>query len=267
MHHPPGFLDTILPDPGANRVGGPQSRGVGARLLPPPDRCQAWVDFDGTITAVDVLDELIRRHAVDDSWRAVEADWQAGRIGSRQCLSRQLAAVRAIDADLARLVADVPLDPGVGRLFATLAAAAVPATIVSDGLAPFITALMARAGLSAVPVRSNDVVRRGTAIDLVCPHASAACRSAAAHCKCGSIVELTAVGRDRQIYVGDGRSDLCPARTTDVVFAKGTLAASLAAEGVAFLPFRTLDDVADALAAAWASPAVVPRASHGGQAP
>ena len=38
---------------------------------------------DGTITRTDVLDELIRRYAIDNSWHAVEADWQAGRIGSR----------------------------------------------------------------------------------------------------------------------------------------------------------------------------------------
>ncbi len=219
--------------------------------VPPADRCQVWIDFDGTITGADVLDELIRRHAVDDGWLAVESEWQAGRIGSRECLSRQLATVRATDAELDALLADIPLDPGVTRLFALLASAGVPVTVVSDGIAPFIARLMARAGLSQVPVRSNTIARADTAIVLLCPLGSADCTSAAAHCKCNSMVALAADGRDCHVYVGDGRSDLCPARRADVVFAKGVLATNLAAEGIAYRPFVTLGDVATALERSW----------------
>ncbi len=220
-------------------------------LLPAADRCQVWIDFDGTITGADVLDELIRRHAADDSWLTVEAEWQQGLIGSRECLSRQLAVVQATDAELDRLLADVPLDPGVGKLFALLRRANVPVTVVSDGIDRFIANLMGRAGLSHVPVRSNAVARHGTGMDLRCPHGSADCTSAAAHCKCHSIVALTTKGRDCDVYIGDGRSDLCPARQASVVFAKGVLAANLRREGIAYVPFETLNDVADLLDNAW----------------
>ena len=192
---------------------------------------------------------------MDDSWRAAEADWQANRIGSAECLARQLATVRATDAQLAALVADVRLDRGIHRLFATLAAADVPVAVVSDGLDRFIAPLLARAGLGHVPVRSNTVDRYGDRMAIRCPHAAADCRSAAAHCKCNSIVALATTNRDRHVYIGDGRSDLCPARRrADVVFAKGTLAANLSAEGIEYRPFDTLADVADALDRAWSSP-------------
>ena len=148
--------------------------------IPTADRCQVWIDFDGTITRTDVLDELIRRYAIDDSWRAVEADWQAGRIGSRECLGRQLAVVRATDAELAALLAAVPLDPGLGELFKRLATAAVPVAVLSDGIERFIAALMSRAGLGHVRVRSNRISRRGTAMDLICTYGHPRCRSAAA---------------------------------------------------------------------------------------
>ncbi len=232
-------------------TGAAQSAAAAAAAIPPAGRCQVWVDFDGTITHTDVLDELIRRHAVDDSWRAVEADWQAGRIGSRDCLTRQLAVVRATDAELDALLADVPLDPGVNTLFATLAAAGVPVAVLSDGVARFIARLMARAGLSHVPVRSNAVARHGAALELLTPHGSPDCRSAAAHCKCASAAALATPGRDADLYVGDGRSDLCPGRRSTVVFAKGVLAANLAIEGLPFVPFDTLADVARTLDAAW----------------
>ena len=40
-------------------------------IIPLPARSQLWIDFDGTITRQDVLDELIRRYAADDSWKSV----------------------------------------------------------------------------------------------------------------------------------------------------------------------------------------------------
>ena len=48
-------------------------------------------------------------------------------------------------------------------------------------------------------------------------------------------------------YVGDGWSDRCAAKAADLVFARGTLAEHLAAEGVAFEPFDDLNDVREGL--------------------
>src|SRR5438270_12549786 len=81
-------------------------------LLPPPADTQVWIDFDGTITQKDVLDELIRGFAVDDSWKLAEQQWQEGSIGSRECLSRQFAVVRASDEQLEQFLETIPLDDG-----------------------------------------------------------------------------------------------------------------------------------------------------------
>jgi 2-hydroxy-3-keto-5-methylthiopentenyl-1-phosphate phosphatase len=58
-------------------------------------------------------------------------------------------------------------------------------------------------------------------------------------------------GRERTIYIGDGRSDLCPSRKVDCRFAKGVLAANLDREGVDFIAYTSLRDVAEMLAAGW----------------
>ena len=34
-----------------------------------------------------------RRFSVSEDWRKVEAEWVAGKIGSRECLERQMAGV------------------------------------------------------------------------------------------------------------------------------------------------------------------------------
>ena len=58
--------------------------------LPPPDGLEIWLDFDGTLTQADVVDALVRRYAASEHWRELEYAWQAGRIGSRECLSRSI---------------------------------------------------------------------------------------------------------------------------------------------------------------------------------
>ena len=51
------------------------------------------VDFDGTITERDTLDQMVRRHA-PDLYDQVEEDLHAGRISLRECIRREFEAIR-----------------------------------------------------------------------------------------------------------------------------------------------------------------------------
>jgi 2,3-diketo-5-methylthio-1-phosphopentane phosphatase len=219
--------------------------------IPPPQSAEVWIDFDGTITRLDVLDELIRRFAVDDSWKVAEAEWQAGLIGSRDCLTRQLGVVAATDEQLDRFVDEIPVDVGFVKLVNLLDENKVTWTILSDGIDRFISRLTKRVGIETARFRSNMIDTRTGRLNLICPHGSPDCRSASAHCKCSSIRSLS-TGKTG-IYIGDGRSDLCPIRTVSCRFAKGVLAVTLEREGLSYIAFDTLDDVADILTVAWAS--------------
>ena len=53
-----------------------------------------FCDFDGTITQVDVTDQILAQLA-HPSWREIEQEWMLGLIGSRECLERQIALVDA----------------------------------------------------------------------------------------------------------------------------------------------------------------------------
>lgn len=219
-------------------------------LVPPPGRSHVWIDFDGTITQQDVLDELITRYAIDDSWQRVEQQWQAGAIGSRECLSRQLAVVSIPDSAIDAFLDSIQLDPGLITLINLLDRHNVPVTVLSDGLDRFIGPLLARSGLGQLKFRSNTFDRKDGKLQLLCPFANADCESASAHCKCKSIADLSVDDREG-IYIGDGRSDLCPSRKVSCRFAKGVLAANLEREGIAFLPYDQLIEVAGILAMAW----------------
>jgi 2-hydroxy-3-keto-5-methylthiopentenyl-1-phosphate phosphatase len=227
------------------------------RRIPDASHAQVWLDFDGTISCNDVLDELIKRFAVDDSWKVAEKCWQDGRIGSRECLAAQFASVRVEAAALRDFLATIRLDPGIHDLLQLLKQHAVPVAILSDGVDFFIHTLLKAHGIDGLTVRSNTIEHEEDRLTLRCPHSSGHCESEAAHCKCASRNALGDADR-KSIYVGDGRSDLCAARSSDLVFAKSTLAACLTREGKAFAPFSTLSDVAAALRSVWA-----PSASHG----
>ncbi len=221
-----------------------------AAIVPPATAAQVWIDFDGTITHRDVLDDLIVGFAIEDSWKQVEADWQAGLIGSRQCLEHEFGLLHLTDAQLAGFLDRVTVDPAMKSLIRLLRVHRVPAAILSDGVEQFITHILQRHALNDFPVRSNRIEREGCRMKLVCPFSSAACTTAAAHCKCGSIQAAGQVRR-KSIYIGDGRSDLCPARKADLVFAKGVLARELSREGRMFVPFIGLSDVVAVLQSAW----------------
>lgn len=207
-----------------------------------PDRAQVWIDFDGTITERDVLDELIKKFAVDLSWHEVERLWSTGKIGSYECLRREFDLIRIGEAELEKFLRTIPVDGGVWGLFEMLEGSGVPFAILSDGIESFIRKILSREKPITATIRSNRVEQAGNRLSLVCPHRVEACESRAAHCKCASAKALQTESRV-SIYIGDGRSDLCPARKAEVVFAKGALARLLTAEGKPFIAFETLADV------------------------
>ncbi len=224
------------------------------QTVPQALETQVWIDFDGTITRSDVLDEIIKGFAVDDSWMSVEREWQDGLIGSAECLRRQLAVVRITDQQLDPFLDSIPIDPGAVRLINACEQNKVPVSILSDGIDLFIRSILRRGGLAGTAFRCNSITRDHDAMSLVCPHSNDRCEAKAAHCKCESMSTM-GVGRAKTIYIGDGRSDLCPSRKVDCRFAKGVLAANLAREGLAFISYSTLDDIADIFEHAWARPA------------
>lgn len=236
----------------------------GKSFVPPAGLSQVWLDFDHTLTRQDVLDELIARYAVDESWREIEHRWERGEIGSRECLGGQLDLVRIAPAQLKALLDGIVLDPGALRLFKVLESERVPVVVLSDCIDQFIQRILGRHGLGRVPVRANAAAIRADRVELLCPHANPRCTSAAAHCKCASIDALGRPDR-RSLYVGDGRSDLCAARKADLVFAKGVLADCLDKESRRYVRYATLNGVADLLEAAWVAPSLSAATQRGGR--
>jgi 2-hydroxy-3-keto-5-methylthiopentenyl-1-phosphate phosphatase len=184
-----------------------------------------FLDFDGTISSGDVVDLVLERFA-DPSWKEIEEEWARGKIGSRECLSRQMALVRATPDELRETVSHIGLDPHFLDFVKKADDYGVALTIVSDGFDLLIEQVLrqnleGKTGLiKGIPVHSNRLKATAKGFEAVFP--SPECAHGCANCKQVLVKNLSSVD-DNVFFVGDGLSDRYAARVVHLTFAKGKL--------------------------------------------
>jgi len=197
---------------------------------------QILLDFDGTIAIEDTTDCLLERFA-EPGWRAIEEEWEAQLIGSRECMARQVDLVRASRDELDDFIAGVHIDPGFVPFVEACRAAHFDVMVVSDGLDRIVRGVVERTGLS-LPVAANHLWHLGDdRWQLGFPHANPSCVAGSGNCKCAHAAAL-----GPRIVVGDGRSDFCAANGADYVFAKGRLATHCEENGIAHAQIADLGE-------------------------
>jgi 2-hydroxy-3-keto-5-methylthiopentenyl-1-phosphate phosphatase len=213
-------------------------------LLPSDTNDSGWLiqcDFDGTISVDDVTDALLERFA-RPGWREIEAEWETGRIGSGECMKRQVALLDVSRAELDDFLAGVAIDPYFVSFVMAARRLGIVLEVVSDGIDHAIHRILALHGLDGLSVRANHLVqldeRRWR---LTSPNASAMCVSACGTCKCELLAHHTAASR-KVLFVGDGRSDFCVAAKADFVLAKSKLVDHCTRHGIAHAAFRNFED-------------------------
>lgn len=207
---------------------------------------QALVDFDGTISCRDTTDAVLQRFAAP-GWEEIEAEWEAGLIGSRECMERQVALLRVSPDVLDTFVASLEIDWGFASFVRLCQRHGVPVTVVSDGLDRTIHTRMGRAGLGHLPVVANHLESIGAdRWRMTSPHAAPGGACGSGTCKCRIASNLS---RPLTLLVGDGRSDFCLAGDADLVFAKKSLIAHCREAGIAHHPFADFSEAVSLLEA------------------
>lgn len=200
-------------------------------------RAAVFLDYDGTISAADTGVHLLERLG-RDGWREVDAEYLAGEIGSRVCLLDEWDLLPHDEAQLRAVAAEVPLDPGAGRLITDLRAAGAEVVVVSDGFGFYIADQLRDL---EIPVLTNAVDWTTGALEFPNEDRCCACSS------CGTCKQAPIKDAKRRglvtVLVGDGTSDRKAAALADVVYAKDGLAQWCAQFGLPFTEFANLTEV------------------------
>ncbi|HZE70954.1 MAG TPA: haloacid dehalogenase-like hydrolase [Pyrinomonadaceae bacterium] len=216
------------------------------RKLKPP-RAILFLDFDGTVTCCDVVDIVLEAYA-DPKWMKFEAEWRAGRMGSRDCLRAQMALMRATKKQVDTLLDTINLDEGLGDLLETCSSQLIPVHVISDGFDYFIDRILSRPqnGLTSlwpgVRVCASHLAPNGYRwcakfpfFDRACGHGCATCKPAA--------MRLLNRSNAPAIFVGDGLSDQYAVRSAELVFAKNELAGFCCDHSIEHEAYHNLADV------------------------
>ena len=197
-------------------------------------------DFDGTVSLPDATDALLEQCAAPE-WKSIERDWRAGLIGSRDCMTRQIALIDASEQELDRILDTIPIDPAFPQFASLTRDAGITLTIVSDGLDRAISRILGNHGLGHLPIVANHLEQVGARRwAMQSPHADATCRSQSGTCKCA--LAGRHADRANMLLIGDGQSDVCVSACADFVFAKTRLLEHCRAAQIAHRPIAGFND-------------------------
>ena len=203
-------------------------------------------DFDGTITRVDVTDAILEEFA-DPAWQRIEEEWVAGRIGSRECLRRQMALVRASSEELDALIARIPLDPHFAHFHQSIREAGIPFYVLSDGFDYVIRRVLRRCGadgelLNGCHLFSSFLRVEGQKTVIDFPHWPLPCEHGCATCK-PEVMRRLSGGHRPVIFIGDGLSDRFAVEQAEIVFARDKLLGYCREQNIPCHPFSSFEDI------------------------
>jgi 2-hydroxy-3-keto-5-methylthiopentenyl-1-phosphate phosphatase len=204
------------------------------------------VDFDGTITEQDLLDEIALTFGDEDVYREVDEGLDDHSLSLNEVIRREFEPVRAPLAEVrAWVLENVSVRPGFRELVELARERGWRFVIVSSGFRELIEPVLEREGLADVELLSNavDPDPDGWKVQF---RVSDVCETCGQPCKRSTAAALA--NGTELVYVGDGYSDRCAAEAADIVFARRGLATYLEERGVPYDRFEDFHSIARRLA-------------------
>ena len=206
-----------------------------------------FCDFDGTISRRDVGYSLFH-HFSGGRNDALLPDWKSGRITSREVLTLEAAMVTATPSEIMAFLEQFEIDPGFVPFVELCRKNRIEPVLLSDGLDFYIRFILERYQLNGLRVISNIDHLHASGLSIEFPRTNTACRRCG-NCKGEIIDEHRALADEpcHTVFIGDGYSDTCAARSADLLFAKKDLAQYCRDQNIAYTAFDTFFDVASHL--------------------
>jgi 2-hydroxy-3-keto-5-methylthiopentenyl-1-phosphate phosphatase len=204
------------------------------------------VDFDGTVTEIDLLDTIARDFGDPVVYQEVEDGLHGGTMALRDVITREFEPVRSpLEEVVGWELENVRVRDGFREFVELARGSGWRVVIVSSGFHELIEPILEREGVE-VELHANRVDPRPDGWQVEWRYDST-CDSCGESCKRSIVQELA--GDDELIYIGDGYSDRCAAEASDRVFATRGLAEYLDERGIPYERFDDFNDVVRGLAA------------------
>jgi len=199
-------------------------------------------DFDGTITEEDVSFLLLDIFA-DPSWREMLKEYMAGKMGVGIFNTKAFAMIKADREALLDVVLNsgrVVIKPGFPELVNYCKTAGMEFVIVSNGQDFYIDALLQQTGVTDVKffAARSRFLPEGLEVKYIGPDGNTVINDFKEN-----YAKLFLSQGYQIIYIGNGVSDIFPARHARHVFATGDLVGKCRETKLDYTPFKDLHDV------------------------
>lgn len=182
-------------------------------------RAVFFIDFDGTAAQEIASSRLLDRFAQGD-WRKLDRQLEAGEISLKDCVLQQFSMLVGIREEMVEFCRrELRLRPGFKEFVQYSRTRDYAIKILSESLDFMIEAILAREGLSDLPVYCDRAVFHGRRLTVELPHFREDCRCRVGNCKRAHVL----AARDHfdfVVYIGNGSNDLCPAKEAGFIFAR-----------------------------------------------
>ena len=201
---------------------------------------EVFSDFDGTITYKDLGDEIFREFGEFEPYHSQLID---GKLKIADYWKKVCSTLRVGEHEIRNYAGEQEIDPYFAKFTELCHEMNIPINIISDGFDVYITTVLEKAGITDVGLSCNRMIfgRDGTPEPLF-PLASESCNCLCASCKRNAMLNKTDIDTVI-VFIGDGYSDYCAAEHSDLIFAKGALAAYCNANKIPHYPYRSFADV------------------------
>jgi 2-hydroxy-3-keto-5-methylthiopentenyl-1-phosphate phosphatase len=203
-----------------------------------------FLDFDGTITTIDVGYTFFKVFAQGKAEPIVK-QYRQGAISAVECLRGECDIYNEYPAPAAQVrdfINAQQLTEGFEEFIAYCRNHAFGLTIISAGFDFYIRPILERSGLADIEYLANaTTIKNGRILPEFTYYDQEACERCS-NCKGLRIKELKKPD-EVSIFIGDGHSDFHGARAADIVFAKSFLAEDLQKAGIDYIPFDSFFDI------------------------
>lgn len=205
------------------------------------------MDFDGTISKIDVGDELFRKFGNEEVTNQIINDLIKDQISSRECWTRLCENAGIVNIyEWDKFIDNVEIEESFKLFVQYCNQHSFDLFILSDGFDYYIKRILIRQKLAHLKFFSNSlfISPEGYLVPSF-PYFNENCRGSA-NCKRTHIIEYSGEN-DYTFYIGDGISDKDPIEYVDFIFAKDDLLKYCEKQRITYYRFKDFNDVIEKL--------------------